>query len=196
MVLSIEQWVDPDLFLDIYNPSDGQTMSKTFHDYRGKYLILFFYPADFTFVCPTELKDLNISEESIISYNTDILVVSTDTVYTHKCWVETEKLLEWFHIPMVSDRRWHLIKYFGVLNEQTWNSERATFIISPAWIIQSVDIVTEAIGRSSVELIRRLKALHFVGSHPGHACPSSRNEWDKTLQPHISFSWKVAEQLG
>ena len=90
---------------DIYNPSSDTVTEKNIKDFEGKFLVLFFYPADFTFVCPTELKDLNKVYEEIKATNAEILVVSTDTVFSHKRWIETEQLLENFKIQMVSDRK-------------------------------------------------------------------------------------------
>jgi peroxiredoxin (alkyl hydroperoxide reductase subunit C) len=94
-----------DLKLDIYDPKTDTILEKNIKDYQGKWLVLFFYPADFTFVCPTELKDLNKAYADIQADNVEVLTVSTDTVFSHKRWIETEKLLEGFGIQMVSDRK-------------------------------------------------------------------------------------------
>lgn len=102
--LKLEDKIE-NVFIDIYEPTTDAIIKKNFNDFAGKWLVLFFYPADFTFVCPTELKDLNTSYEDIKSTNAEILVVSTDTVFSHKRWIETEKLLENFKIQMISDRK-------------------------------------------------------------------------------------------
>jgi len=103
-VLHLESTV-PNLKLSIYNPATDVVEEKLIDDYTGKWLVLFFYPADFTFVCPTELKDLGIIVEDLKEVNAEILTVSTDTVFSHKRWKETEQLLKDFNIPMVSDRK-------------------------------------------------------------------------------------------
>ena len=181
--------------LDIYNPTTQEIENKTTKDYQGKRLVLFFYPADFTFVCPTELKEVNKSYKDIKESNAEILVVSTDTVFSHKRWIETEKLLENFQIQMVSDRNAELSKLFWVLNTQSGNAARGTFIISPDGIIKAIEIVTEPIGRSSNELIRKIRALEFVRTNPGLACPATWNVWGETLQPSIKIAGHVGEQL-
>ena len=195
ITLKLESKIE-DLNLDIYDPKTDSIVQKNIKDYQWKWLVLFFYPADFTFVCPTELKDLNKSYEDIKNSNGELLVVSTDTVFSHKRWIETEKLLEWFGIQMVSDRKWNISKLFGVLNDESGNSERWTFIISPDGVLKSVEIVTEPIGRSSKELIRKLEALEYVRSNPGQACPASWNKWDKVLKPGIDIAGMVAKHLG
>ena len=163
------------LSFDIYEPTTDTIIQKNVNDFTGKWLILFFYPADFTFVCPTELKDLNKSYEDIKNTNAEILVISTDTVFSHKRWIETEKLLENFKIKMISDRTGNISRTFGVWNTETGNSERGTFIISPDGILKAIEIVTEPIGRSTTELIRKIRALEFVRVNPGQACPATWN---------------------
>ncbi len=183
------------LSFDIYEPTTDWIIKKTLSDFDGKWLVLFFYPADFTFVCPTELKDLNKSYQDIKDTNAEILVVSTDTVFSHKRWIETEKLLENFKIQMVSDRKWDLSKLFGVLNGDSWNSERGTFIISPEWVVKAIEIVTEPIGRSTTELLRKIRALEFVRSNPGQACPATWNVGGETLKPSIKIAGHVGEEM-
>ncbi len=193
-LLALEDKI-PNLEIEVYDPKTDWVLNEKLSDYAGKWLILFFYPADFTFVCPTELKDLNKTYSEITENNAELLVVSTDTVFSHKRWVETEMLLKWFGIKMVADRTGDLTDMMGVMNSETGNSERWTFIISPEGVIKSVEIVTEPIGRSSAELMRKLKALEFVRTNPGSACPSSWNVGDKILKPGIGIAGKVWESL-
>jgi len=185
----------PEFDLEIYDPKTDEVLKRTLSDFNGKRFILFFYPADFTFVCPTELKDLNQQYDKIKKLNAEIMVVSTDTVFSHKRRVETEWLLKWFSIPMISDRTTDLSNLFNALNPITWNSERTTVIISPEWIIKWIEMVTEPLGRSSSELVRKIEALEFIRQNPGQACPSSRNTWEKSLKPSIKIAWKVQESL-
>ncbi len=194
-LLTLEDQV-PDLDLEIYDPIVDEIGNKKISDYAGKWTVLFFYPADFTFVCPTELKDLNGAYEDIKAQNADVLVVSVDTVFSHKRWVETEGLLKGFGIKMVADRTTDLTEMFGVMNPITGNAERGTIIISPDGIIKSVEIVTEPLGRSSAELVRKLKALEFMRNNPGSACPASWNDGDKVLKPSIKIAGHVDESLA
>jgi peroxiredoxin (alkyl hydroperoxide reductase subunit C) len=114
-----------DFDLEIYDPIKDDVVNKKLSDYEGKFVVLFFYPADFTFVCPTELKDLNDKiDEFKKMEDVEVLVVSTDTVFSHRGWIQKEHLLDNFSLPMVSDRTTVLSRYFGVLNEKTGNSER------------------------------------------------------------------------
>ena len=192
--LKLEDHIET-LSFDIYEPASDSIVKKSMADFASKWLVLFFYPADFTFVCPTELKDLNKSYEDIKDANAEILVVSTDTVFSHKRWIETEKLLENFKISMVSDRTWNLSKLFGVLNNESWNSARWTFIISPDGVVKAIEIVTEPIGRSTAELVRKIRALEFVRSNPGQACPATWNVGWQTLKPSIKIAGHVGEEL-
>ena len=194
MIKIEEQVLDFDL--EIYEPTQDDVVNKKVSDYQGKWLAIMFYPADFTFVCPTELKDLNNAMEDIKAlWNVEVLVASTDTVFSHKGWVENEKLLEWFQIPMISDRTTVLSRYFGVLNEWSGNSERWTFIISPEWVLKSIEVSTEPVGRSAKELIRRLKALKFTTENPGNACPANWTEDAPVLKPSVKIAGHVADNL-
>ena len=183
------------LKFDVYDPVSDKTIEHKLEEFEGKWLVLFFYPADFTFVCPTELKDLNKIKDEIAAVNGEVMVVSTDTVFSHKRWVETEKLLEGFGIKMVSDRKAYLSWYFNCYNEESGNSERATIIISPEGVVKSIEMVTEPIGRSSTELVRKLRALNHVATNPGQVCPASWNTGGVTLKPSIDIVGKVGEEL-
>lgn len=180
---------------DLYDPKNDKTYKKMFSEYEGKRIILTFYPADFTFVCPTELKDLSKIYGKILECNAELFVVSTDTIFSHKRWIETESLLKDFNIPMISDRTGELTKYFNIRNEKTGNAERGTFIISPKGILKSIEITTEPLGRSAQELLRKIQALDFIENNPGHACPASRNIGLKTLKPSLDIAGKVGEEL-
>ncbi len=185
-----------DFDLEIYDPIKKDIVKKNISDYQGKWLVLFFYPADFTFVCPTELKDLGKAYDDIKTLeNVELLVASTDTVFSHKSRIETEKLLEDFQIPMIADRTTLLSRYFGILNEESGNSERGTFIISPDGVLKTSEVHTEPLGRSSAELLRKLKGLKFITENPGQACPASWNTDMPTLKPSIDIAGHVGENM-
>lgn len=176
----------PNFDLTIYNPTTGEVEKKKMEDYKGKWTVLFFYPADFTFVCPTELKDLGNKFEEIQGMeNVEVLAVSVDSVFSHKSWLESEEMLKNFKFPMISDRTTVLSRYFGILNKDSGNSERGTFIISPEGVLKTIEIHTDPVGRSAKELVRKLYALKFVTENKGHACPASWEHDMKTMQPSI-----------
>jgi peroxiredoxin (alkyl hydroperoxide reductase subunit C) len=145
MSCSLEDGV-PDMPLEIYDPIKDEVVKKHFSEFEGKWVVLVFYPADFTFVCPTELRDLNNKYDQICQYNTEVFVASTDTVFSHKRRVETEKLLEGFKIPMIADRTQDLSLLFAALNQDTGNAERATIVLSPQGMLWSL-IVPNSVRR-------------------------------------------------
>jgi len=193
--VQLESKIDQESSFSLYNPITDKIETKTGKDFAGKRLVVLFYPADFTFVCPTELKDLNKVYADLKASNANVLVASTDTVFSHKRWIETESLLTWFEIPMISDRTWAISKYFGVLNTETGNANRGTFIISPDGIVKSIEVVTEPLGRSSIELLRKVQALEYIRNNPWHACPASRNIGQQDLTPGLDLAGKVWELL-
>ena len=187
----------PNFDLTLYNPLTDDVEKKTINDFRGKWLVLCFYPADFTFVCPTELKDLNQKFEEIQQMgNVEAMVVSVDSVFSHKSRINSEELLKGFEFPMVSDRTTTLSRYFGILNHDSGNSERGTFIISPDGVLKTIEIHTDAVGRSAKELVRKLYALKFVSENKGHACPASWEHDMKTMQPTIKKAGNAWETLS
>lgn len=188
--------------LETYDPATDDVRTVSLKEYmsvgakkKPRFLVLFFYPADFTFVCPTELADLNRRAAEFKTYGAEILVVSTDTVYTHKAWIETEHLLKGLAFPMAADHNGKLSRALGIYDEETGRAQRAAYIIDGGGILRSIDITADAIGRSAGEILRKVKALHFVATHSGHVCPASWDEGMATLKPSITISGKVAEQL-
>lgn len=187
----------PNFDLNFYNPLTDDVEKKSIEDFRGKWLVLFFYPADFTFVCPTELKDLNQKFDEIKQmWNVETMVVSVDSVFSHKSRIESEPLLKGFKFPMISDRTTTLSRYFGILNQDSGNAERWTFIISPEWVLKTIEIHTDPVGRSAKELVRKLYALKFVTENKGHACPASWENDMKTMQPTIKKAGNAWETLS
>ncbi|MBS8121597.1 peroxiredoxin [Candidatus Vampirococcus lugosii] len=194
-VIKIEEEV-LDFDLELYDPIKDDVVNKKISDYRGKWLAIVFYPADFTFVCPTELKDLNnYFEEFKNLENVEVIGASTDTVFSHKGWIENEKLFEDFKLSLLSDRKTLISRYFGILNEKSGNSERGTFIIDPNGVLKSIEVSTEPVGRSAKELLRRLKALKFTNENPGNACPANWIEDAPVLKPSVKIAGHVGENL-
>ncbi|MEK7518599.1 MAG: redoxin domain-containing protein [Patescibacteria group bacterium] len=186
----------PDFNLDTYHPHDSSRKDVNLAAFKGKWLVVFFYPADFTYVCPTELRDLARNYVDIQALGAEVLAVSTDTVYTHKAWVETETLLKDVRYPLAADHAGLLARTLGILNEVSGIADRGVYIIDPEGLLQSAEVVAENIGRSASEIVRKLRALTYVRNNPGHACPVSWDTNGKDLVPDLKIAGKVAQALG
>ena len=187
----------PHFSLEVYLPEKDDVGRLTTGDksLKEKFLVLLFYPADFTYICPTELVDLNRRYEEFKKYKAEVVGVSTDTVYTHKAWIEMEELLKGLKYSLAADHNGRLSRELGIYDEETGQAVRAVFIIDPDGILRSVDIVADNIGRSAGEILRKVKALHFVRNNPGLVCPASWDEGAKTLRPSIKIAGKVHGEL-
>ena len=180
--------------LEVYWPGKDEVGRLTSKNLVGKWTVLLFYPADFTFVCPTELADLNRLYPEFKKLKTEIVAVSTDTVHTHKAWLEVEKLLSGVKYPMAADHNGKFSKELGIYDEETGKAQRATFIIDPQGTLRAVDIVSDSIGRSAGEALRKLRALEFVSKNPGKVCPANWDEDKIALMPSIKKSGKVYKE--
>ncbi len=185
----------PSFEMDTYFPESEEVKKIRLEDFKGRWLILCFYPADFTFVCPTELKDLATRYGIIKQLGGEVVAISTDTVYTHKAWLEEEKLLKDVKYPMAADHTGVVTRVYGVYREELGVAQRGTFIIDPDGVLRTIYMVDEPIGRSSGEVVRLLKALKFVRENPGLACPASWEEGEAVLKPSIKIAGHVYESL-
>jgi len=171
----------PSLTLDAYHK--GTIKKVSLQSYKGKWLILFFYPGDFTFVCPTELRELSQFYEDFRSDNAEVLSISTDSVYVHKAWKESSESLKQVTFPMLSDRTAKLSKALGVYDENTGEALRASFIVNPDGIIVAYEIHDPSIGRSAGELLRKLDAAIAVYKGGGGLCPAGWKKGDPLIKP-------------
>jgi len=185
----------PKFHLEVYNPQKDEIEKISSDDFAERWLVLFFYPADFTFVCPTELLDLNRKHEDFKKEKAELVGVSTDTVFTHKAWIETEELLTGLKYRLAADHNGKFSRELGIYDEEKGMAQRAVFIIDPEGVLRAVEIVADAIGRNASEILRKLKALNFVRKNPGHVCPASWDEGSQTLQPSIKKAGKVYKEL-
>lgn len=160
-------------------------------DYKDKWVLLFFYPADFTFVCPTELGSLADNYETFQKLNTEVLSVSTDTEFTHKAWHDSSETIKKIKFPMLADPTGKISKDYETYIEQEGLALRATFIIDPDGIIKTIELHDESIGRSINETIRKIKAAQFVRNNSGVVCPMNWEEGQKTLKPGIDLIGKI-----
>lgn len=160
-------------------------------DYRGKWVVVFFYPGDFTFVCPTELDELAEMYEDFKKIDTEVLSVSTDSVYVHKAWHDESEAIRKVEYPMLSDSTHETSKYFGVYDEKTGKSQRGTFIINPEGALVAFEISDNSIGRNTKELMRKIQAAQFVKAHNGKVCPASWMPGDEGLTPGMDLVGKI-----
>lgn len=164
-------------------------------DYREKWLILFFYPADFTFVCPTELEDMAEKYEKFQSLGAEVVSVSTDTVFVHKAWHDTSSAVKKIKFPMAADPFCDFSDLFGVLikdGEDVGLARRATFIVDPKGIIRALEINDNSVGRNSNELFRKFQAAKYVYDHGNtEVCPARWEPDTDTLKPGLNLVGKI-----
>jgi peroxiredoxin (alkyl hydroperoxide reductase subunit C) len=153
--------------------------------------VVFFYPADFTFVCPTELGDLADNYAEFQKLGVEIYSVSTDTHFTHKAWHDTSDTIGKVEYPLVGDPTGTLSRNFDVLIEDEGLADRGTFVVDPEGKIQIVEITAGGIGRNAAELLRKVKAAQYVAAHPNEVCPAKWEEGDDTLAPSLDLVGKI-----
>jgi NADH-dependent peroxiredoxin subunit C len=160
-------------------------------DFRGKWLIMLFYPADFTFVCPTELVDAAHRYEEFQKLGAQIVSISTDTAFVHKAWHDNSPMIAQVQYPMLADPTGNVCREFGTYIDHEGLSLRGTFIIDPDGVLKAMDIHDNSIGRSSDEIIRKLQASIFVRENKGEVCPANWKPGAKTLKPGIELVGKI-----
>ena len=170
---------------------NGKVKKISLEDYKGKWLVLFFYPADFTFICPTELGELADNYEKIKKLNAEVISVSIDTEFVHKAWHDTSETIKKIKFPMLADPARRVCKSYWTLIGEEGLSLRATFIIDPNGIIKAFEYHDNSIGRNVHELIRKLQAAQFVEKHGDQVCPVNWEPGDKTLKPGLDLVGKI-----
>jgi len=170
---------------------DGEFVEVTEATVKGKWSVFFFYPADFTFVCPTELGDLADHYAEFQKMGVEIYGVSTDTHFTHKAWHDSSETIGKLRYPLVGDPTHAISRNFEVLIEGAGLADRGTFVVDPEGRIQIVEITAGGIGRDAAELLRKVKAAQYVAAHPGEVCPAKWKEGEKTLAPSLDLVGKI-----
>jgi len=160
-------------------------------DLKGQWSVVFFYPADFTFVCPTELGDLEDHYPQLQQMGVEVYSVSTDTHFTHKAWHDTSDTIGKINYPMIGDPTGQITRNFGVMIEEAGLAERGTFVIDPEGKIQIIEINAGGIGRDAGELVRKIKAAQYIAAHPGEVCPAKWKEGEETLAPSLDLVGKI-----
>ena len=178
-----------DFELDAYQNDDVKKVKLS--DYKGKWVVFLFYPADFTFICPTELEEAANYYEEFKKAGAEILSVSTDTVYVHKAWHDVSPAIKKIKFPMVADPTGKLCREFGTYIEEAGLSWRGTFIIDPDGILKAFEIHDNSIGRSAKEILRKVQAAKFVRENKGEVCPASWEPGKKTLKPGLDLVGKI-----
>src|SRR3954447_24654921 len=158
---------------------------------KGKWSVVFFYPADFTFVCPTELEDLADNYDAFQKLGVEIYSVSTDTHFAHKAWHDTSDAVRKIKYVMVGDPTGAISRNFDVMIEADGLADRGTFVIDPDGKIQIVEINAGGIGRSATELLRKIKAAQYIAAHPNEVCPAKWEEGEATLAPSLDLVGKI-----
>ena len=170
---------------------NGEFIDVSEESLKGKWSIFFFYPADFTFVCPTELGDLADNYAEFQKLGVEIYSVSTDTHFTHKAWHDSSETISKLKFPMLADPTLQISRNFEVLIEEDGLAERGTFVIDPEGTIQIVEINAGNIGRNAEELLRKVKAAQYVAAHPNEVCPAKWKEGEETLAPSLDLVGKI-----
>ncbi len=166
---------------------DGEFKTVTKEEILGKWSVFFFYPADFTFVCPTELEDLAEQYEQFRSIGCEVYSISTDTHFVHKAWKETSPRIQKIQFPMLADPTHAICIDFGVLIPEDGLAERGSFIINPEGKIVGYEITAGNVGRNAQELLRKVQACQFVHAHGDQVCPANWKPGAETLKPSLDL---------
>ncbi|MAO54477.1 MAG: peroxiredoxin [Rhodospirillaceae bacterium] len=170
---------------------DGKFVTVSEADVAGKWGVFFFYPADFTFVCPTELEDLAENYDAFQAMGVEIFSVSTDTHFSHKAWHDTSDAIGKIKFAMVGDPTGTITRNFDVMREGQGLADRGTFVVDPDGVIQIMEITSEGVGRNAEELLRKVKAAQYVRAHPDEVCPAKWEEGEETLAPSLQLVGKI-----
>jgi peroxiredoxin (alkyl hydroperoxide reductase subunit C) len=178
-----------DFAVQAYHNDDFKEVTQD--DLKGKWSILFFYPADFTFVCPTELGDMADKYEEFQKMGVEVYSVSTDTHFVHKAWHDASDTIKKIKYPMLADPTGHLTRAFGVHIEEAGLAYRGTFLINPDGEIKLAEVNDNGIGRNADELLRKVKAAQYIAANPNEVCPAKWEEGAETLKPGLDLVGKI-----
>ncbi|MCJ7841599.1 alkyl hydroperoxide reductase subunit C [Lederbergia sp. NSJ-179] len=174
-----------------YNSSNGEFIEVTEENLKGQWSVVCFYPADFSFVCPTELEDLQNQYAELKELGVEVYSVSTDTHFTHKAWHDHSDAISKIEYTMIGDPSQTISRNFDVLDEELGLAQRGTFIIDPDGIVQAAEINADGIGRDASTLISKIKAAQYVRNNPGEVCPAKWEEGSETLKPSLDLVGKI-----
>jgi len=178
-----------DLSFEVFH--NNRISKKKISDYRDKWLIVFFYPADFTFVCPTELEDVADQYKEFTKEGAEVVSMSTDTAFVHKAWHDNSPSIKKIKYPMGADPSGKISRYFGVYIPDEGLALRGTFIIDPKGVLKAYEVNDNSIGRNAEELLRKLRAAIYVSKHKTEVCPARWQPGSKTLKPGVKLVGKI-----
>ncbi|TDX59006.1 alkyl hydroperoxide reductase subunit C [Orenia marismortui] len=170
---------------------NGEFLEVTEENFKEQWSVVVFYPADFTFVCPTELEDLQNEYQNLKDLGVEVYSVSTDTHFTHKAWHDNSETIGKIEYVMVGDPSHTLSKNFDVLIEEDGLADRGTFIIDPDGVVQGVEINAGNMGRDASALVSKIKAAQYVRNNPEEVCPAKWKEGSETLKPGLDLVGKI-----
>jgi peroxiredoxin (alkyl hydroperoxide reductase subunit C) len=179
----------PEFKVEAYH--NGEFKTVTDKDVKGKWAIFFFYPADFTFVCPTELVDIAEKYDYLKSLGVEVYSVSTDSHFVHKAWHDASESIRKIKYPMLADTIGVLSRAFGVMIEEEGRAYRGTFLVNPEGLVKVAEINDNNIGRNAEELVRKVEAAQFVATHTDEVCPAKWKKGAETLKPSIDLVGKI-----
>ncbi|WP_295996247.1 alkyl hydroperoxide reductase subunit C [Rugamonas sp.] len=170
---------------------NGKFVDVSEESLKGKWSVFVFYPADFTFVCPTELEDLADNYAEFSKMGVEVYGISTDTHFAHKAWHDTSDAIGKVQYPLIGDPTGKLTRAFEVMIEEEGLALRGTFVINPEGFIKVMEVHDNGIGRDASELLRKVKAAQYVAAHPGEVCPAKWTEGAATLTPSLDLVGKI-----
>lgn len=170
---------------------NGEFKSVSSEDIKGQWSVFFFYPADFTFVCPTELGDLADHYAALQDLGVEVYSVSTDTHFTHKAWHDASDTIKKINFPMIGDPTGTITRGFDVMIEEEGLALRGTFVIDPEGKIKVVEVHDLGIGRSASDLVRKVQAAQYVANNDGQVCPAKWQPGEETLKPSLDLVGKL-----
>lgn len=171
---------------------NGEFVTVTDADMKGKWSVVMFYPADFTFVCPTELEDMqNAYASQLKGMGVEVYAVSTDTHFTHKAWHDSSEAIGKVTYTMIGDPNHQLSEMFDVLIPEAGLADRGTFIVDPDGVIQGVEVTAGGMGRDAQSTVDKVRAAQYMREHPGEVCPAKWKENGETLKPSLDLVGKI-----
>lgn len=170
---------------------NGEFKTVTSEDVKGKWAIFLFYPADFTFVCPTELEDMADHYEELQGLGVEVYSVSTDTHFCHKAWHDSSDAIGKINFPMIGDPTGRITRGFDVMIEEDAQALRGTFLVDPDGLVKVAEIHDLGIGRSAKDMVRKVKAAQYVRENDGEVCPAAWEQGDATLTPSLDLVGKI-----
>lgn len=186
----------PDFELEGYDPVTGDFVKVRISDYRGKFLLILFYPGDFTFVCPTEIAAVSSIYGKLRELGADVVAVSTDSKYVHKAFVEHEPLMRDTKILLLSDPTGNMCRAYDMYVEEGGYARRGIYIINPDGIVVDVEASEAPVGKGTEEILRKVKAWKYVYEHPDELCPADWEPGKKTIKPSPEVVGHVGDVLS